>query len=66
MLFPKKIGRIVDVEKSEKTFKKSLENEPLEKGDLKAMIIAALLVFIPATLVLLAIFCGVLWLFFLR
>ena len=48
MFFRKKINRVVDVEKAEERFEKDTEQLPLEKKDRPAMVIAALIVFVPA------------------
>ena len=66
MLFGKKINRVVDVKKAEERFAKDREQLPLEKKDKPAMILAALIVFVPAFLLVLAIFALVLYLFFFR
>ena len=42
---------------------KSIE---LEKGDLPAMIIAALITFLPVVIIAMAVFYGLLWLLFIR
>lgn len=66
MLFGKKINRVVDVKKAEERFAKDREQLPLEKKDKPAMILAALIVFVPALLLVLAVFALVLYLFFFR
>ncbi|HIR47853.1 hypothetical protein [Anaeromassilibacillus sp. An200] len=66
MFFGKKIKRIIDVEKAEKRFAEDREKLPLEKKDRPAMILAALIVFIPALLLVIAVFLLVLYLFFFR
>ncbi|MGN0348552.1 MAG: hypothetical protein ACI4DR_03355 [Roseburia sp.] len=66
MLFDKKLKRILDVEKAEEEFEKSMEDVELEKNDRPAMILAALLVFVPALLFVIGVFCLVIWFFFLR
>ncbi len=66
MLFGKKINRVVDVKKAEERFAKDREQLPLEKKDKPAMILAALIVFVPAFLLVLAVFALVLYLFFFR
>lgn len=38
----------------------------LEKGDLKAMVIAAFTVYFPALLLMLVIMFGIIWFFFFR
>lgn len=66
MFFKHKYDRIINVEKSEKEFKKSIEEEPLEKKDVPAMILAAVIVFLPAIIIIIGIFLLVIWLFFYR
>ena len=55
MFFCKKINRVVDVKKAEERFQKDLEKTPLEKNDRTAMILAGLIVFVPALLVVLLV-----------
>ena len=66
MFFRKKINRVVDVKKAEERFEKAPEQLPLEKKDRPAMIIAALIVFVPALILVLAVFLLVLYFFFFR
>lgn len=66
MFFEKKIKDLVNVEKAEKTFKENMKDEKLEKKGILAMLIAALIVFIPAFLIVCAVFIFFIWLFFLR
>ena len=66
MLFGKKINRVLNVRKVEERFEKEREELPLEKGDRLAMILAALAVFIPVLIGVLAVFLLVLYLFFFR
>lgn len=66
MLFNKKVKRVVDVERAEEEFEEQMEDVVLEKRDCPAMIIAALVVFIPALLLVIGAFLFVIWLFFLR
>ena len=66
MLFVKKINRVLNVRKAEERFEKEREELPLEKGDRLAMILAALAVFIPVLIGVLAVFLLVLYLFFFR
>jgi hypothetical protein len=62
MFFPRKIKRVLNVDKAEERLK-SEEREPLEKGDFLAMVISAFLVFTPVILLLIAITYGLYWLF---
>ena len=66
MLFGKKINRVLNVRKAEERFEKEREELPLEKGDRLAMILAALAVFIPVLIGVLAVFVLVLYLSFFR
>lgn len=54
----KEIGQI------EKQFKEDMEKTELEKGDRPAMLLAALLVLVPATLIVIAVLVLVPMLFF--
>ncbi len=64
MLFDKKVKRVLDVEKAEEEFEERMEGVGLDRTDRPAMIIAALIVFIPALLLVLGVFVFVIWLFF--
>lgn len=66
MLFEKKIKRVVDVEKAEKELEERPDVIELEKKDGPAMLIAALIVFVPAFLLVIGFFLFVIWLFFGR
>ena len=65
MFFQKKVERVIDVKKAEKELE-DREDEKLEGKDKIAMAIAAILVFVPALLLVLGIFLFLIWLFFLR
>ncbi len=66
MLFDKKVKRVLDVEKAEKEFEERMEDVELEKHDRLAMILAALIVFIPVLLLVIGLFLLALWFFFFR
>lgn len=66
MLFEKKVKRVLDVEKAEEEFEERMEGVELDKKDRPAMILAALIVFIPALLLVMGVFLFVIWFFFLR
>lgn len=66
MLFGKKINRVLNIRKAEERFDKEREQLPLEKNDRLAMILAALAVFVPAFLGIVAVLLLVLYLFFFR
>lgn len=62
-MFFKKRKRLLD-EESE-NFER-FKDEPLEKGDTFALIIAALVTLLPAVLLLLGAFWFIIWLIFMR
>ena len=66
MLFGKKINRVLNVKEAEERFEKEWEELPLEKKDRLAMILAALIVFIPVLILVIAALLLVLYLFFFR
>lgn len=67
MFFQKKLKRVLSNHKeAEERFAREREELPLEKNDRLAMILAALVVFIPAILVMMGIFFLVIYLVFLR
>ncbi len=66
MFFRKKINRVVDVKGAEERFEKQMDKVQLEKKDRLAMILAALIVFVPALLLVAVIFLLVMYFFFFR
>ena len=66
MLFENKLKKILNPDKIEQEFEENMEDVELEKEDRKAMIIAAIIVFVPAMLFVIAGFCFVIWFFFGR
>ena len=66
MFFGKKINRVLDVKKAEERFAEERKQLPLEKNDRLAMILAALVVFVPVLIGVIAVFLLVLYLFFFR
>lgn len=67
MFFRKRLNRVLTNQKeAEERFAKTLEKAPLEKGDRLAMVLAALIVFLPALLLIFAVFAVVLYFFFFR
>ena len=66
MLFEKKIRRVVDPDKAEEEFEERMKHQELEKTDRPAMIIAGLIVFVPALLLVIGFFLFVIWLMFGR
>ena len=66
MFFRKKINRVLNVKEAEERFQKDIGKTPLEKKDRLAMILAGLIVFVPAIVLILLIFGLVLYFFFFR
>ena len=66
MFFRKKINRVLNVKEAEERFQKDIEKTPLEKKDRLAMILAGLIVFVLAIVLILLIFGLVLYFFFFR
>ena len=66
MFFRKKINRVLNVKEAEERFQKDIEKTPLEKKDRLAIILAGLIVFVPAIVLILLIFGLVLYFFFFR
>lgn len=66
MLFGKKINRVVNVREAEERFEEDRAQLPLEKNDRLAMILAALAVFVPVFLIIVALLLLVFYLFFFR
>lgn len=65
-MFKNRIGRVLNASKSEENFRRRTAGEKLERGDLPAMMIAALITFLPVMLLVLGVFALFIWLFFLR
>lgn len=65
-MFQKRITRVLNTSKSEADFRRRTAGEHLEKGDLPAMIIAALVTFLPVLILILGVFAFIIWLFFFR
>ena len=66
MFFRKKLNRVLHVKEAEERFEKDIEKTPLEKKDRLAMVLAALIVFVPAVLLVVLVFALVLYFFFFR
>lgn len=50
----------------EQEIRRNLQENPLTKTDIRAMIISALITLLPAVLIVIGIFVLIIWLFFLR
>jgi len=57
---------LLSKKKTKEELDEHYDNIELEKGDFPAMVIAALITFLPVLLIILAVFYGLLWLFFIR
>lgn len=66
MFFKRKIDKLINVEEAENRFKKEIEEEQFNAKDIAAMMIAAILVFLPALILVIGVFLFVIWFFFLR
>lgn len=66
MFFKRKIDKLINVEEAENRFKKEIEEEQFNAKDVAAMMIAAILVFLPALILVIGVFLFVIWFFFLR
>lgn len=66
MFFKRKIDKLINVEEAENRFKKEIEEEQFNAKDTAAMMIAAILVFLPALILVIGVFLFVIWFFFLR
>ncbi len=71
MLFQSKVDRAMEYQARQKAAQGDRAEEPslkegMEKGDLPAMILSALLVLVPVGLGALLLICGVGWLFMCR
>ena len=66
MLFGKKINRVVNIRDAEERFEEDRAQLPLEKNDRLAMILAALAVFVPVFLIMVAVWLLGFYLFFFR
>ena len=47
-------------------FNRKLKETPMEKGDMGALIVAAIVTIMPVIALMLAVLVGIIWFFFLR
>lgn len=66
MLFQRKIDRAFKIRNMNMESKKYIDGYQLEKGDIPAMLLAAIMVFAPALILLFLVLVGIPMLFFLR
>ena len=63
-MFKDRLDRVLHVKESEQKFREQLKEQPLEKKDIPAMILAALLTLLPALLIVIGLAVLVAWLLF--
>ena len=65
-ILPGRFKEILGKKKTQEELDEHYKNIELEKGDFPAMVIAALITFLPVLIVVLVVFFGALWLIFGR
>ena len=65
-MLPERFKQVFRNKKTQEELDEHYNNLELEKGDYPAMVIAALLTFLPVLLIAMGIIYGIAWLFFLR
>jgi len=65
-MIPSRFKEILNKKKTKEELDEHYEKIELEKGDFLAMVIAAFITFLPVLIVLLVLFYGIAWLFFIR
>jgi len=65
-MFPERLKEIFKQKKSKEELDKHYEEIELEKGDFLAMVIAGIITFLPVLIIILLVFFGTLWIFFVR
>ena len=65
-MLPERFKALLPKKKTDEELNKHYEEVELEKGDFLAMVLAALITFLPVLLIVIAILFGVLWLVFGR
>jgi len=65
-MLPDRLKEIFSRKKSKEELDKHYESIELEKGDFLAMVIAGIITFLPILIVVLVVFFGLAWIFFLR
>jgi len=66
VMLPGKLKEIFEKKKTKEELNEHYDKIELEKGDFLAMVIAALITFIPVLIVILIVFFGIMWLIFVR
>jgi hypothetical protein len=64
MLLPERLRTLLPKKKTKKELDEHYEKVELEKGDFAAMVIAALITFLPVLIVVLVVIFGAMWLIF--
>jgi len=65
-MIPNRLRELFPKKKTKEELDEYYNNIELEKGDFPAMVIAAIITFLPVLIIVLLIFYGLAWLMFLR
>ena len=65
-MFPERLKEIFKQKKTKEELDNHYEEIELEKGDFLAMVIAGIITFLPVLIIILLVFFGTLWIFFVR
>ena len=63
MFFPKRLKDILKKEKTKEELDEHYKNIELEKGDFLAMVIAAIITFLPILIIAMTVIYGLIWIF---
>jgi len=63
MFFPKRLKDILKKEKTKEELDEHYKNIELEKGDFLAMVIAAIITFLPVLIIAMTVIYGLIWIF---
>ena len=66
MNYNERLKSLLPKKKTEEELDEHYDKIELEKGDFPAMVIAALITFLPVLIIAMAVVFGVIWLFFIR
>jgi len=64
MMLPDRFRQLLGKKKTKEELDKHYDSVELEKGDFFAMVIAALITFMPVLIIVLVVFFGLMWLIF--
>ncbi|MCL2665199.1 MAG: hypothetical protein FWE82_06265 [Defluviitaleaceae bacterium] len=66
MIFPSRLTKLFTRKKTQEELDEYYKNVELEKGDFFAMVIAAIITFMPIVIISMAFIYGLIWLFAVR